>query len=499
MGRQNNPAINSFPSLRDILFISIFCAAILLGPRMLNMDGDLQRHLAIGKFVLQGNLPPVNDIFSHTRFGSPFAPHKWLSGVLFYISYFLFEEKGIVVLSGILIAATFSLIYSDNVERTQLRIPNFLLVTWGAAISSLHWISRPHLFTMLLLAVWLIWNEKLASGKKIPYWYFLIAMFLWNNLHGEFISGFLVTFACLAGWIFDFIFDRSETNLETGKRIGVVLAMITIVTILNPISFRAWATVTSWMSNDYLMSHTQETVPPNFLQAKFLVLLALIAFSIFLLAISRKKLPTRQAFILAGFSAMTLLSARNVHIYGVVAPFILISTLTTSRNIPLIKRFENLFADFENRLNGFVWPSISIFLGIVLLATPAIGRMQRFSPNFFPVQAVEWLQSHPQDGEMFNPFDWGGYLSFTLWPGKQVFIDSQGDVYGEALIREYEQVITLKTGWQGVLNKYHVDWALIPQKWPLVKALANEGWQEIYSDETAIILRRSDQPPWNTK
>jgi len=140
------------PGLQDIIFLSIFCAAILMGPRMLNMDGDLPKHLAIGKYVLQGNPPPLYDIFSHTKYGTPFAPHKWLSGLLFYISYILFAEKGIVILSGVLLAGTFTLIYKDSVSRTNLRFSTFFVVIWGAAVSSLHWISRPHLFTMLMLA-----------------------------------------------------------------------------------------------------------------------------------------------------------------------------------------------------------------------------------------------------------------------------------------------------------------------------------------------------------
>ena len=492
MGQKSNPNKNIFPGLQDIIFFSVFSAAILLGPRMLNMDGDLPRHLAIGKYVLEGHLPPINDIFSHTRYGAPFAPHKWLSGVLFYISYLLFDEKGIAILSGILIAATFTLIYADSIDRTKLRLSTFFLVAWGAGVSSLHWISRPHLFTMLFLAIWLIWNEKLASGKKIPLWYFPVGMLLWNNMHGEFISGFLVMFACLAGWVWDYFFNRSEASPETGKRIGLVLVMITLVTLLNPVSFRAWSTLTSWMGNKYLMSHTQETIPPDFSQTNFLVLLVFLAFSFFLLAMNREKLPTRQAFILAGFSAMTLLSARNVHIYGVAAPFVLAGTLKASQNVLLVNRFEDLFAKFENRRNNLLWPVIIVLLGIILLIATPFGKAQRFSPEYFPVQAVEWLKDHPQEGEMFNPFDWGGYISFTLWPDHRVFIDSQGDVYGEAFIREYEQVVTLKAGWQDVLAKYNVDWALIPQEWPLAKALANEGWYEVYADRTAIILRRGE-------
>jgi len=480
------------PGLQDIIFLSIFCAAILMGPRMLNMDGDLPKHLAIGKYVLQGNPPPLYDIFSHTKYGTPFAPHKWLSGLLFYISYILFAEKGIVILSGVLLAGTFTLIYKDSVSRTNLRFSTFFVVIWGAAVSSLHWISRPHLFTMLMLAVWLIWNERLASGKKIPLWYFPAGMLLWNNMHGEFISGFLVTFACIAGWVWDYIFNRAETNLVTGKRLGMVLVLITIVTILNPVSFRALATVTNWMGNDYLMSHTQETVPPNLLDTDYLILLVLIAFSAFLLVMNRSKTPTRHVFLLAGFSALTMLSARNVHIYGVIAPFVLASMLGGSQNVPLIKRFERLFSKFENKLSGFVWPGVIVLLGIIFLAASPFGQVQRFAPNYFPVQAIEWLKEHPQNGNMFNPFDWGGYITLMLWPENQIFIDSQGDVYGEAFIREYEQIITLRKGWQSVLNKYNVDWALVPRSWPLAKAMKHAGWQEVYADNTAIILRRGE-------
>ena len=128
---------------------------------------------------------------------------------------------------------------------------------------------------------------------------------------------------------------------------------------------------------------------------------------------------------------------------------------------------------------------------IILMATSTLGGIQHFSPTFFPVEAVEWLKENPQDGEMFNPFDWGGYLSLHLWPGKRVFVDSQGDVYGEAFLREYEQIAVMNQGWQTVLQKYHVDWAIVPSDWPLVIALKNEGWQAVYSDRTATILRRS--------
>ena len=478
------------PRFQDILFFSIFFAAIVLGPRMLNQDGDLPRHMAIGRYVLAGHLPPVHDIFSHTVPGASFAPHKWLSGVLFYLAYLIFAEKGMVILSASALATTFTLIYAESVSRAGLRLPVFLLVIWGAAITSLHWIVRPHIFTMLLFAIWLILTDRLAKGERVLIWYFPVLMLLWNNIHGEYISGLLVTGAYLAGWIWDYLFNRDKAPAQTGKRLAAVAGLSLLVTLLNPISLRAWGTVTDWMGNQYLMSHTDETIPPDFLQSKFYILLAFLAFSLFLLAMKREKLSTGQSIALAGFSALTLFSARNVHFYGVAAPFLLAPTLAGSLSVPVIKRYETFFSTTESGSRGIFWALGTVLVGIVLLAFTPLGFEQRFSPAYFPVQAVEWLKTHPQQGEMFNPFDWGGYLSLKL-PEKRVFIDSQGDVYGETFIRKYEQVITLQPSWQSILDEYSVRWALVPADWALVRALSSDGWQEVYRDGTAVVLTRS--------
>ncbi len=84
------------PRLRDILFLSIFAGAVLLGPRMLNQDGDILRHLTMGRYVLENRAFLTEDAFSHTNAGKPFAPHEWLAGVFFYIAYSLGGTNGLV-------------------------------------------------------------------------------------------------------------------------------------------------------------------------------------------------------------------------------------------------------------------------------------------------------------------------------------------------------------------------------------------------------------------
>jgi hypothetical protein len=109
-----------------------------------------------------------------------------------------------------------------------------------------------------------------------------------------------------------------------------------------------------------------------------------------------------------------------------------------------------------------------------------------------PVQAVDWLEQHPQEGNMFNQFAWGGYILYRMWPNEAVFIDGQTDFYGETLMREYIEVITLTDGWEEILDRHDISWMLIPRNEMLARYLyTDENWTTIYEDDTAVIFRRN--------
>ena len=120
----------------------------------------------------------------------------------------------------------------------------------------------------------------------------------------------------------------------------------------------------------------------------------------------------------------------------------------------------------------------------------AQGKGNNFNPQFFPVAAVNWLETHPQSGHVFNEFDWGGYMLYQLWPQYQIFMDGHTHIYGETLTREYEQVLSQKGDWESVLVKNEVTWAFIRTDSTLAQTLEKLNWQPIYQDKTAVILTR---------
>ena len=490
---KSNIPLRLLPRIQDIFFISIFVAVLLLGQRMLNLDGDFPRHLLTGKYILENRAIPTTELFIHPYLNEPNVSHasEWLSDVIFYITYLYAGLAGVVALSALLLASTFTMVYSNLSTRLSLRIPIFMIVAWGAIATSLNWVTRPHLISMFFLAIWLIWADELRRGDKVPFWWFPVSMLLWSNLHGEFIAGILVLLAYSAGWTIDYLLDRTSTSLSIGKNIWLALLLSTLASLINPGGFGPWVGILGFVNNQYLMSRMMEANTPNFQMPEMRVLLGLFAISIFLLTIKKEKLSAGQGILLAGFSAMSLIAVRNIHLYGVVAPFVLAETLGVSRNFHLIDRLEVTLQNIEGRIKGMLWPVTTVVILGVFVITNSIAQIfYQFKPPMFPVQAVEWLGNNPQQGKMFNELNWGGYLALHLWPKQLTFIDSMADVTGAVTI-QYETVITLADGWQDILEQHNIEWAIIESKSPLAQALEIDyRWRILYEDDTAIILHK---------
>lgn len=481
------------PRLQDILFISLFVAVLLLGQRMLNLDGDFPRHLLTGKYIIENRTIPTTELFIHPYLNRPSVSHssEWFSDVIFYTVYLYAGLAGVVALSAFLLASTFTLIYSNLSIRLNLRIPVFLMVAWGLLATSVNWVTRPHLFSMLLLAIWLIWVDKLWRGEKIPLWYFPVLMLLWSNLHGEFIAGILVLLAYSAGWVIDHLLDPVNTKLSVGKNIWMALLLSILASLLNPGGIGPWVGILGFVNNKYLMSRMAEANTPNFQTPEMRVLLGLLAISILLLSIKKNKLSAGQGLLLAGFSAMSLIAVRNIHLYGIVAPFVLAETLIETRNIPLMERLESTLQTVEDKIKGFFWPVITVIsLSIFVITNSATQKFYQFTSPMFPVQAVEWLEKNPQQGRMFNELNWGGYLALHLWPRQLTFIDSMADVTGEVTM-QYEAVITLSDGWQDVLRQHNIEWAIVERDSILARELESKyQWNVLYEDDNSVVLRR---------
>ena len=495
------------PTFGNMIWCVVFILVLLLGRGMMNGDGDLGRHITIGNYILDNWKIPLQDQFSYTMLGQTLTPHEWLAQVLFALAERIAGFNGVVLMCALVIATTFWLVY----KRVRLSSKNIflaLLAVFLAMVSTrLHWLTRPHIFTFLLLALWILILEKLWLGKSNRWWLLPILMLVWANLHGAFIAGFVTWFIFGVGVLWDFLRQKpsERTPLPHHYWRNFLLGGATsfLVSFINPSGADLWKTSVGYVGTKYLVNITNEYQSPNFHLTSTWPFALFILLLIVVLAYSKKKINSAHLFTSAAWAVMGLYSARNIPLFAITAAPLLTAGLDdllmmVSARSKLALRFIDMderLQTNDRRFKGWVWPALCIIIAIVGFAAGINFDGERvgygFRPDVFPVEAVDWLEQNPQEGHVFNYFIWGGYLLYRDWPDTLVFIDGQTDFYGEALTRQYMQVLLVEEGWESVLEEYDVAWAILPVDQVSAQMIPLKlGWQVVYEDETAIILHR---------
>lgn len=486
------------PRLEYILLGAVFIGVAASGPRLLNFDGDLPRHILTGSLILQSHQVSTTDIFSFRTVGSPSIPHEWLAQVLFALAYHWLGLDGIVIVTALIIIFTWSMVYYRAMHQSNSLFSALIFTALAVGASQIHVLPRPHIFTYLLTAIWLVLLDRMDENKAGSWWSLPLVMLVWVNLHGMFVIGLIIWGIYLMG---DFM-ERPSREWFAGPKakalmIGGVLSLS--ATLFSPSGIHIWTAIASLGSNTYITSRIPEYQSADFHMPETWPFLLILILLIMGLGRTSRRFAWTDILLAASFTALALYTSRMIPLFGIVVAPLAARAFArwTQGEYPQSRWFtaERNIQKINSSSNGVVWLLVIIITFTLLFRsgpTVSSGDKQNiFSSSFFPVEAVAWLRKHPQSGHMFNEFDWGGYLLLELWPAHQIFMDGHTHIYGEELTREYEKVKILDESWQSILNKYDITWAIIRPNEPLADALQEElGWEIVYQDRTATILAR---------
>lgn len=163
--------------------------------------------------------------------------------------------------------------------------------------------------------------------------------------------------------------------------------------------------------------------------------------------------------------------------------------------IPALVKTNHRIEILEQNLRGIFWPITFVATCLVMLSfgvkLDASQEGYHFNSVEFPVEAVNWIEENPMQGNMFNQFRWGGYLLYRLWPSYLVFMDGQTDFYGERLTRQHDQILDAQDGWQKIVNEYNIKWMIVSTNSRIVLQLEDSpAWKTVYQDSTATVLQK---------
>lgn len=479
------------PSFEILLFLLIFYSSLFFMPDMLNSDGDLGRHITVGNAILDTRAIPARDIFSHTRSGEPLVLHEWLSEVVFASAYRVAGLNGVAWLAALLLATIYFAL-AVGLRALGVSAPIAFLAALAAFFTGMiHHLPRPHLFTLLIFTLFVLVLELyLRRANPRLLWFLLPLMVFWANFNGAFVLAFFVLAIYIGGAI-----------LERAPRRALILCGFLVIaflaSLINPFGIGLPQHVLGFMRNQFLVDNTVEYLSPNFHNLSAWLFAAWILFSMVLFGRFGTRIPWTALLLLVMWTAFGLFSARNIANYAQVAAIVTapVAVAWLVTRLPALRfRFNNLDAIAPPGA-GWVWGLVVVGFLIAAQANgvnfDARGRGNVFTEPTFPVRAVDYLVQNPPGGNMFNEYTWGGYLEYRMYPSQRVFIDGDNDFFGEALVREYLDILNARDGWEQKLAHYNVGWVILPPGRALVQALARSAdWREAYRDESAAVWAR---------
>ena len=483
------PATASLP-VRALWFAGAALTFWSLGFNTLR-GSDVWWHIAAGRWIVEHRALPRTDAWSYTAFGRPWLNHEWLGELVFGVWTQWGGMRSLVWLEWLLIVATLMLMMSALHRLTGDRAAAWAATMASGAVASYFFEIRPHLFSLLGLALVL----AATVGRERASWW-LPAVFLpWTNIHPGFIFGMMALCLLLA-------IDTLRHRERIGRNILLGAACFA-ATLVNPDGADTWIyTLRSAASPNAYVARLPEWLPPFHPGALYAPLFPWAA-GVFAVAVAVTLLhaPLRRARFTPESLALGLLAlAMALKACRFIPLFSLSAGLTVAPVLALALALATGRA--LRRIPAILPPLAIAAFGLLRLSAYPVGPSAFHHMTLeetFPVDTCDFIEANHLSGKVFNYYGWGGYLILRTDGRLKVFIDGRGNiVFEDKTFERYLRVLDREADWLQVLEASGADYILWPTEGgvEMLQHLVDSGrWIRLHQDFVSVILCRADRMP----
>ncbi len=495
------------PSFSDCFFAAMIGWLFIFGAsgwKALLGDGDTGWHIRTGQYILAHRAVPTQDLFSFSRAGAPWFAWEWLSDVLSAVLFQMGGLKAIVLASGLMIGLFAAIVLRYTLWRGANPLLALFTTLLAAGASSMHFLARPHLFTLLFVPVyfWVLEADRRENTRWL--WALIPVTALWTNLHG----GFVILLVCMALLVAGSAIEawQGSRRWSDAGRYGMLLLGCSLASLINPYGIQLHVHIFEYLRADWIKNIVQEFQAPTFrnegqLQYEALLLAGLITIGFLL----RKRRFTEALWILF-LAHASLISVRHAPIYATVAAPFIACELSDWWSLSAARKkssdaFRILHQLGTDLAPGFrrtsLWPAVFI-LALVALDAP-LKWPRDFPGEMFPTAMIHKNAGLVATGRLLTTDQWGDYIIYSFYPRQKVFVDGRSDFYGEALANQYLHLLQGAYDWREIVERYGFDVALLPAEWPLSSLLKQDpSWRVVDDDHRSVLFQRlSRQTPAN--
>ncbi len=418
-------------------------------------DPDFGWHLQAGNIIRESGIPSY-DIFTYTASHFRWIDHEWMSDVFVSLLFGWFGYTGLVFVYAFL--WTCALFIAKAYKRFTLLVIAALAMIPYAGVRATTWTV---LCLSILLALSRSRNRRLTTF--IP-----VLMLFWANVHGGFFIGLVVIAYYLV--------------MERKRKWALVLAASVLATFINPYGPRLYEEVFRTIFDSSVRWQIAEWFPASFLLFVMPFIYSLVWAIGFVLNFDKKKWK-QQVFDLAPLFFLASLSS-NRHF----PLFVIVSSGNIAEPLRRVKSLIPKNIDWKRRVLVLSLPALIGFFTIWELYAMAYrvttyGNVRELS---YPQKAVAYLQNNPCPGNIFNNYNYGGYLIWKL-PGTLLYIDGRlphwHDPDGVRYFDRYHRVVIDQNAANNSdFDRYGIKcvlWSNDAEKPPLIQSIERAKWRKI--------------------
>lgn len=462
---------------------------------------DIFWQLQSGRYLLETGRFIHTDLFTLAS-DVPRFEHCWLHDVLLYLFWKFGGAAGISWLKGGLLTLTVGFLAATARLRgaswwsLACCLPFVSLTTGG-------WLARPQLWTFLFFAffLWLAERHCLQPSSRIYLW-MLPALIVWANLHAGSVLAPALLLAYIVGTL-PLLRNADAADWKRFRPFALLAGFCLLVPMATPYPLEWYQTLlrvasfgghegaptTQQFNMDWRL--TTFAAEPWFFYCLAGVGLLLIS--------AWRSLKLRDICLLAGLGLMGWRLSRHTSFFYfellAVMPIYLDTTIARLKATahPLLKTVIQA-----------VLLVLAIYGG-VLFSAPARQGHGFFKPGLrhwhYPEAATRFIRENNLPANIYNTYDWGGYLAFRLYPDYLVFWDGRQD--SPEMFDLGWRVMAGKTDWQQILDRFQVKTIVTRcltmdtgQRYPLLDRLEQSNdWALVYADDWSLVFVREDAVP----
>ncbi|MDP3769765.1 MAG: hypothetical protein Q8R40_02415 [bacterium] len=501
-------ALNHKAPTRTVAGLCLLLLTFLIFAFPMVNDPDFGWHLKAGQTYVTAYSIPSHDIFSFTMSQYPWVNHEYAIDAF---SYLLFQAGAnttlFLSLFYLFVAVFMFLVVFPRTFNSFLAVDEKCFVGLIALLTTRPFFGvRPQIFDWLgFLLIILIWKYYERGEQKNILWWCAPIFFVWANIHGGFLIGFFLLGLFMLfslGNNLDFRHLNQWISKQKKKILyfTAILGLSGVVTLFNPYGWQLHLDIMRTIGNEAMRDMITEW-GPSVVSSPLILPFTIYIFFIILLLMTEKReyeFSLRDTFCLLLFLLLALASLRFI-------PFFILLSLPIIHRIygknqlilPVLTliAFASFFISIYSSKNSMITNEIQKnAVALPLSVSLSSHTTNRHFYAHAPQGAFEYIRLNPLKGNLFNDYDWGGSLIWSL-PDHPVFIDGRMPYWeyeGRDILQDYLTIMNVWAGWDIKIERYDIEWFLIKKTSSLAGVLETlpQQWEKTYEDNKAIIFER---------